>query len=233
MLVLLVLEMGASYICVMDKRSGTRLVGGKYQARIKIGDARISLGLFDTKEKAEAAYASARSKAPPIRWADKELTNKRLKQLVEYDPESGRFYRVGRAGVKGGPVNSVPNKAVGYRYMRVDGRRYMAHRIAWLYMTGRWPVADIDHINGDRADNRFVNLREATRSENCQNRPIASTNRSGLRGVSWHRASHKFVSRITVNGRRFDLGYFHTAQEAHSAYLKAKAEKHKFQPVPR
>lgn len=108
----------------------------------------------------------------------------------------------------------------------------MAHRLAWLYVHGRWPIADIDHINGIRDDNRFTNLREASRAENNQNiRSARSHAISGLLGAHWHRQSGLWYMRIKVDGKSFTKGMFATAEEAHAAYLKAKAEHHPFSTI--
>jgi hypothetical protein len=82
----------------------------------------------------------------------------------------------------------------------------------------------IDHINGDRADNNIDNLREATRSQNCQNAKLSKVNRSGVKGVSWHKYNQKWYARIRLDGKRIDLGYFDNLIEA-EATIKATREK--------
>jgi hypothetical protein len=116
-----------------------------------------------------------------------------------------------------------------------NGRTYRlrAHRVAWALATGAWPVAEIDHKNGDTSDNRFANLREATRAEIIQNAAPRSDNTSGVQGVYWNKQYRKWQVQITVKGRRKDLGRFGTLESARAAYLKAKARLHPFQPVPR
>lgn len=108
----------------------------------------------------------------------------------------------------------------GYIKVKILGKALQAHRIIWFLAHGRWPMADIDHINGRRADNRISNLREATRSQNCQNK-IA-------KGCQFVKKSNCWVSRINVNGEILHLGTFKTFEEANSVYLKAKAELHPF-----
>ena len=214
--------------------NGVRRSGDKFEARIKDGKSRRTIGRFDTAEEAFAAYLAAKEMAQHnlIKWSTIALTKERLHEVVSYDPSSGDFTRLARSGVKGGETggNSHPN---GYRYIRIDGRRYMAHRVAWMYMTGAFPLEDIDHIDGNRSNNIFSNLRQATRAENTQNRPMRSNSISGLRGVFWHKPSAKFSARIVVDGVKHYLGYFTDPIAAHQAYLDAKTKLHHFQPVPR
>jgi len=108
----------------------------------------------------------------------------------------------------------------------VDRTSHKAHRLAWLYTYGEWPVGDIDHINECKGDNRIINLREATRAENMQNRSKANKNgHSGLLGVT--KVGKKWLGQIHVDGVRHHLGRFESPQEAHAAYLRAKHQLHK------
>ncbi len=158
------------------------------------------------------------------------ITLERLKSLLRYEPETGIFtWLVARRGLAkvGGLAGTKHNE--GYWQITVDGRRYLSHRLAWLYMTGSWPEADIDHRNGIRGDCRFTNLREATRTENKQNENAPHRrSRAGLRGVSWHKAGKGWEARIRCNGTRKHLGVFATKEEAHFAYVQAKAAFHPF-----
>jgi hypothetical protein len=100
--------------------------------------------------------------------------------------------------------------------------------------TGAWPAAEIDHVNGDPADNRLKNLRESTHAESGQNRPRRSvSNTSGLSGVNWHKQARKWRARIGVGGRRYSLGVFADRGAAIAVYLQAKERFHLFHPVPR
>lgn len=153
------------------------------------------------------------------------LTQDRLKALVNYAPETGVFtWNMARRRCRPGDKIGCRMKN-GYICIRVDDILYTAHRLAWRYMTGEWPSAQIDHINGDRADNRFSNLREATNAQNAQNRK-RKDNKSGFPGV--RRENDKWLAEIKVNyvGRR--IGLFETPEQAHEAYLKAKHELHPF-----
>ena len=155
-----------------------------------------------------------------------KLTAERLRELLRYDPETGIFTAaVARANLNAGDIAGCPN-AGGYIHIRIDYARYGAHRLAWLWMTGAWPNEKIDHINGDKADNRWCNLREATSAQNCWNRQKASNNTSGFKGVHWHKAHGRWVARIMIDGKRRHLGAFDTPEEAYAAYCNAARRDH-------
>lgn len=162
------------------------------------------------------------------------LTAERLREALHYDHETGVFTWRSRTSnrVKIGDIAGAIDLN-GYRLIGVDGRLYKAHRLAWLYVYGRWPVKQIDHINGVCDDNRIENLREATDAENMQNQGIRANNRSGFPGVSWASQRGKWQATIQVNGKTRALGRFAAAEDVYAAYLKAKAEHHTFQPIPR
>lgn len=149
-----------------------------------------------------------------------------LKESLQYCATTGllRWKRVanGARRVKAGDIaGSVGGK--GYVVIKVAGRNYPAHRIAWAMTHGAWPRWQIDHINGDRADNRLENLRDVKPSINSQNRVCPNPkNSTGLLGVSVSRSRYIATIRAT-GGRKQHLGTFDTAQEAHAAYLAAKA----------
>lgn len=222
----------------MKLPAGVRAANTKerpFEARIKDGDRRRSLGYFATAEEAHVAYVQAktarRARYPSLK--SESLTATRIRELLHYDPETGIFTRLTSTGGMHKGTTGGRTHPNGYQYIRVDGQRYLAHRIAWLYMTGAFPEDSIDHINGSRADNRFCNLRPATYADNAQNRPVRSSNVSGLRGVSWHHGRQKFQARIMVGGKAHSLGYFHDPNEAHKAYQDAKFRLHAFQPISR
>jgi hypothetical protein len=113
----------------------------------------------------------------------------------------------------------------GYISIEIDGRSYLAHRVAWLHAKGSWPNGVVDHINGDCADNRLTNLRDVSRFVNMQNRRRASSNsKSGLLGAC--PSGGKFRSTITVAGKTVNLGDYDTAEAAHLAYISAKRDMH-------
>jgi hypothetical protein len=109
----------------------------------------------------------------------------------------------------------------------IDGTRHRSHRIAWLYIYGASPDKEIDHINGDRSENRKANHTLATRSENMQNLKNARRDRrSGLIGARFHKASRKWVAEIKLGGKSQHLGCFMSKEDAHAAYMTAKASIH-------
>lgn len=154
------------------------------------------------------------------------LTQERLKECLSYDPGSGDFAAlVDRRLYKAGDVFRTVNSS-GYIRIRIDGVYYYAHRLAWMYVHGEWPPADVDHINGDRADNRMCNLRLATRKENLQNRSASRSSATKVKGVDYHAGMRKYRVRIRSEGKRFTVGYFDSVEEAAIAYEKAAAELH-------
>lgn len=110
--------------------------------------------------------------------------------------------------------------------INLNGKRIYRYQIIWTLHYGEWPRIGIDHINRDSTDDRIENLRLATKSQNMANTEIKSTNTSGLKGVSWYKATSKWRARITVKGKKVYLGYFGTPEEAHAAYCKAAREHH-------
>lgn len=155
------------------------------------------------------------------------LTAKRLREVVSYDPETGHFtWLVSRPRARiGGRAGGLGPGCGGYWCITIDRRRYVAHRLAWLYMTGAWPRTEmIDHINRDRSDNRFANLREATRGQNQVNSGKPSNNSSGFKGV--RRRYGRWFAQIKKSGKHYHLGYFSTPEEAHRAYCTAAIKLH-------
>lgn len=158
--------------------------------------------------------------------APKVLTQARLLEALHYDADSGIFtWKVSSPRAKAGSEAGVLLK-IGYRAITVDGQRHLAHRLAWFYVHGTWPTHMIDHINGNRADNRISNLRSATARQNTLNGPLRSTNTSGFKGVSWASRRKKWTARITSDYRVYILGYFDTKEEAHAAYSEAAKDLH-------
>ncbi|MBK9496425.1 MAG: HNH endonuclease [Xanthomonadales bacterium] len=155
-----------------------------------------------------------------------------LKSMVSYDPDTGHFYRVGyshpsqshRVGTRADTFHDEKGRR--YRLVRVFGERYTAHRLAWLFVHGTFPANMIDHINGDGEDNRIVNLREATHSDNARNRCISKRNMSGFKGVDFRPDGKKWRASICVNRKLIHLGLFSTPEEAHEAYVAAAIRLH-------
>ena len=158
------------------------------------------------------------------------LTAERLREVLDYDPEIGVFtWRIQpRARTKVGDEAGYLTPS-GYLQIKIDQRKHFAHRLVFLYVYGRFPKEDTDHINGRRDDNRRCNLREATRSENMQNvRRARSHNKAGFLGVLWNSQRNKWMAEINVFGKKIYLGLFATPELAHEAYLVAKRELHHY-----
>jgi hypothetical protein len=161
------------------------------------------------------------------------LTQQRLKEILSYNPEMGLFTWLASAGrAKVGDVAGTIN-GQGYRHIKIDGKKHLGHRLAFLYMNGAFPKEHTDHIDGNPANNRWSNLRECTRAENLQNKASHKNSSSKYPGVCWHKQCKKWKTQIMINGKRKFLGYFETEEAAYQAYCAAKAEIHTFNPVPR
>lgn len=154
------------------------------------------------------------------------LSAEDVRLLLSYDQATGSFTWadgvVSRKVKPGQPAGSYHD---GYLRIRIRGCAYRAHRLAWLYVTGAWPRELIDHINGDRADNRFCNLREATLEQNNVNKSVASKrSKTGLMGV--YPVGKRFVASAYQGAKCHYLGTFATAEEAFAAYCEKKRELH-------
>lgn len=156
------------------------------------------------------------------------LTQERLKELLDYDPETGVFvWKIAKGKSKKGSKAGCLNKC-GYIYIGIDKNYYYAHRLAWFYVHNCWPTSQIDHINRVPSDNRLANLRIATKSENEWNKNAYKNNKSGYAGVYLDKHNNKWKAQITKHGKTRTLGYFNTPEEANASYVRAKAEHHKF-----
>jgi hypothetical protein len=150
-----------------------------------------------------------------------------IRSLLDYDPESGiMVWKKGRrGGCKKGDV--AGNKRKDGRWMIiVDFKHYLRSRLAWFHFYGKWPVADIDHKNLARDDDRIDNLREATRSQNLANREKKISNRSGYKGVSFDKSRGRWQSSISCDKKRKNLGRFNCPTAAYLAYCRAAKELH-------
>lgn len=149
------------------------------------------------------------------------LSQARLKELYVYDPQTGVFtFAVSRAFVLRGAEAGTTDR-YGYRRLSVDGKVYLAHRLAWLYQTGAWPSGAIDHINQVRDDNRWENLREASPAENGANAATRSV-RDGRRGVHWVPRCRRWCARLRVRGVQVHLSYHTSFSDACSARRAAE-----------
>jgi len=137
-----------------------------------------------------------------------DLTAERLRELVIYHPETGLFeWRLPRSGVGPGLFSGSPGSQ-GYLRIQIDGQRYAAHRLAWLYAYGEWPKRQIDHKNKVRSDNRLRNLRPASNAQNSRNRKLNRNNTSGHRGVFWSKVAERWQTYIMYKGKYRHLGLF-------------------------
>lgn len=163
-----------------------------------------------------------------------EVSQSDLKRLLRYDPETGVFTWLvkpwkGRVNV-GDTAGTV--RPDGYVIIRIAQRRYRAHRLAFLYMTGEMPPSEVDHIDGNRGNNAWLNLRPAEPFENQQNKSIRRDNKSGYAGVSRYR-NGGWQAHIKLQGRNIYLGRFKTPEAARDAYNNAKSKMHTFAPEVR
>jgi hypothetical protein len=147
------------------------------------------------------------------------MNQKRLKELLNYNPETGIFTRLTKSAfcVEIGDVAGGKCKN-GYILISLDGKQYSAHRLAWLYMTGSFPKNLIDHKDSNKQNNIFSNLREATYAQNIANKK--SRSKSGFKGVTWWARDSKWKAQMQVDGVNKHLGYFDTPEQAHEAYKK-------------
>lgn len=145
-----------------------------------------------------------------------------LHNHLHYEPSTGVWtWLVPTTNtVKKGDVAATVANEHGHLEIRFRGRRYRLHRLAWFYVTGEWPVERLDHINGDPADNRFANLRQATQSQNCANSRRGKNNTSGVKGVHWDGVNKRWRAAIMFNRKQISIGRFDTIEEAAEAYME-------------
>lgn len=157
-----------------------------------------------------------------------------LMAALAYNPDTGVFtWKVSNSPrVKVGDVAGC-KQGRGDRGIHVLGKKYKAHRLAWLFVNGHWPKNHIDHIDGNPLNNAFCNLRQASHQQNCQNQKRFCTNTSGVTGVSYQKNIGKWFAYIWVNSKRLHLGYFDKLEEAAEVRRVAKAVHHAFNPVQR
>lgn len=152
------------------------------------------------------------------------LTQAQLKSQLVYDPGTGLF--VWLVSKKGTTIGAVAGDFSG-RYVRLKlfQKSYPSHCLAWLWMTGAWPKDEIDHWDTDKHNNRWSNLREATRVQNSYNRSVDCDKvYTSLKGVTFAKGRRKWQANIRVNGKLKHIGYFSTAEAAHAAYAEKAHE---------
>jgi len=154
------------------------------------------------------------------------LTAEETRELLNYDPETGwltwRFTRCSKA-IGGERAGCEVKKKNGYsnRQIRIHYKLYSEHVVIWLIVTGHWPTKEIDHKNHNATDNRWENLREATKIENGRNQKLSSNNSTGINGIIWDKRRSKFRAEIMVNHKHIYLGRFNTLEDAAAARREA------------
>lgn len=178
------------------------------------------VAMSGTKESMEPPNSapSARIQTGTQRERESGITQEYLKEILDYNPVSGEFHwkvkysRKNNQGQLAGVLQS------GYIKINIKGVFIGAHRLAWIYETGSWPKHMIDHIDCDRSNNRFANLREATKSQNMLNRGPQRNNTSGLKGVSFSKRSGLWIAQLQVKNKNYHFGYHKTKEQAAEAF---------------
>lgn len=157
---------------------------------------------------------------------DPDWPAEKVAAVLSYNPQTGLFYWKQQLSNRA-PIGSMAGWLEnGYFKIALFGHRVYAHRLAWLMQTGKWPKDTVDHIDTNRANNKWKNLREATQAENARNKSKLRTNTTGLKGAYFHRGSQRYMAQIVKGRKQHYLGLFDTAQEAHAAYVVASDKLH-------
>ena len=156
---------------------------------------------------------------------DKILTYDRLREVLHYDPDTGKFTWLVRSAIRIKLGDVAGTLANGYCRIKIDGAIYNASRLAFRYMTGNWPADQMDHINHVRDDNRWINLRDVTHKENHLNRSKQKRNTSGATGVFWEKARNKWKPMLRIDGAMRHLGYY---EQIWDAICARKSAEHKY-----
>jgi hypothetical protein len=156
----------------------------------------------------------------------KLISHSDLCSILDYCPNKGIFTWAitDRLGFKGKIAGSL--RPSGYITINFGGKYYQAHRLAWFYVTKKWPRCYIDHVNGNKSDNRIINLREANQSQNIANSKLSKANKTGYKGVSYSRKQQAYQACLGKDGKQLFLGYFDDPEEAYQAYVKAALTHH-------
>jgi hypothetical protein len=150
-----------------------------------------------------------------------DLTAETVGELFEYSLHTGwLYYRKAPSNFKKRGDKAGTLTKHGYIRIVINGKHYYAHRLIWLFMTGKWPTHEIDHINGKPSDNRWANLRKATSSQNLHNREAPINNTSGFKGV-WKASTNRWCAEIQCSGVKHRLGWYGTPERAAEAYKAA------------
>lgn len=171
--------------------------------------------------------SSAEKKSVRVFKLDRKISADYVRRLFDYRPETGLFYWREQRSWKTPSGSTAGNVARdGYVRVKIDSQPVLAHRLAWLYMTGAWPADEIDHRDLCRTNNRWENLRVASHGQNQSNTRTYRNNRTGLKGARLDARSGKYYAVIVKGSVQTHLGTYQTAQEAHAAYAVAAKQIH-------
>ncbi|EBG0278359.1 HNH endonuclease [Salmonella enterica subsp. enterica] len=149
------------------------------------------------------------------------LTRERLMEVLDYDKETGIFTWKKKLSARGAVGKKAGTTSYGYNAINIDGVRYFAHRLAWLYIYNEWPKKEIDHIDRNRSNNSISNLRDVSRIVNALNTGERSDSSTGIKGVTFCKQRKKWQAQINLSGKNVTLGRFETIDEAAIAYKAA------------
>lgn len=216
-----------------------RKLAKPFTAHITIDGKRRFIGYFVTPEDAHTAYLAEVARRPPIEKTTKRPRRSvsppdlaKLREFLHYDRGTGIFtWLVSKRSAAGSGVVSAGERAGtmapnGYIFIGIDGFRYAAHRLAWLYVNGAWPESEIDHEDRNPTNNAISNLRPATRKQNNANTGVSKNNRCGRKGVCFEKRRRKWRATINVDGKQRHLGLFSDIDDAAAAYRRAEIEAH-------
>lgn len=220
--------------CGLPIGSSSLLIGGRiYHHECSPYASRERSDMVDV-----ASLRQAKKREYYRKWREAQknagaITHERLTEILDYDPATGIFTWRPRSlrDDKTGAIKSwnkrYAGRTVGHKGKRgrleitIGTQNFMAHRLAWFYVTGKWPVAQIDHRNVMPGDNRWTNLREATNAQNQANRGPQKDNKAGAKGVCWREKRQRWCAQIHVGGRQIFLGEFSQKADAADAYARA------------
>lgn len=149
------------------------------------------------------------------------LTRDRLLEVLDYNQETGIFIWKIKLSARGAVGKKAGTNTYGYNAINIDGVRYFAHRLAWLYVHGYWPKQEIDHIDRNRSNNSINNLRDVSRTVNALNNSPQLINSSGVKGVTFCKDRNQWQAQINIMGKNITLGRYQSLDEAAIAYKSA------------
>lgn len=173
------------------------------------------------------ALTAANLKRWPELSKKEDLKHQDLLRVLSYDPLTGKFTWLERVSIRI-KVGAEAGSPTGDGYIEIGlfGKNFLAHRLAWFYVKGEWPAGQIDHRNTIKSDTTWGNLRDASHGQNVQNTGPRKNNKSGFKGVSFHKGLQRWHARIMCDRRLYLLGFFDSPEEAHAAYAAKAAELH-------